>query len=234
MGNEVRMFLNNFIFNYIKNSKYQCCKLVNKNDQNRELSIRKEQLDNTKNKTTEACPLDYPPEVMLKNEIIKIYQNNDNNNEHNKKNNGMFLFNDDGDKTLIDSVKLKNVFSKSKKLILEIMANSSTEDKYSCIEINPYGYTNSKRGKKDGIAYFGSSLDPDNDTNEEIDVFLNNNIYDNNYFECDEGNFGKHFMIKFNPEDLNYYIQDFGKGFGTFIKIQGWTVITNNILVNIG
>ena len=41
-------------------------------------------------------------------------------------------------------------------------------------------------------------------------------------------------MIKFNPDDLNYYIKDLGKGFGTFIKILGWTEIKNNFLLNIG
>jgi hypothetical protein len=93
--------------------------------------------------------------MILKNEIIKIYNNNniianDNNNED--KNN--FLF--DNDKTLIDTIKLKKVFGKSQKLILEIMCNNIINDKYHAIEINPYGYVNSKREKKDGITYFGN------------------------------------------------------------------------------
>ena len=41
-------------------------------------------------------------------------------------------------------------------------------------------------------------------------------------------------MIKFNPDDLNYYIKDLGRGFGTFIKIQEWTELKNNLLLNIG
>ena len=41
-------------------------------------------------------------------------------------------------------------------------------------------------------------------------------------------------MIKFNPDDLNYYIKDLGFGFGTFIKIQEWTELKSNLLLNIG
>ena len=171
--------------------------------------------------------LDHSPEIILKNEIIKIYNNNktDNNEENN---NNMFLF--DNDQTLIDSIKLKKVFSESKKLILEIMRNKTETEKYSTIEINPYGYINSKRQKKDGITYFGNCLNPDDEMNTDIDFFINNN---DEYYE-DDGNCGRHFMIKFNPDDLNYYIKDLGKGFGTFIKIQEWTEIKNNYLLNIG
>ena len=167
--------------------------------------------------------------MILKNEIIKIYNNNGINNDNsNNEDNKIFLF--DNDQTLIDSIKLKKVFAKSKKLILEIMCNNTDEDKYHAIEINPYGYTNSKREKKDGITYFGSCLNQDDDIHGDIDYYLNN--YENNYE--DNGNYGKNFMIKFNPEDLNYYIKDLGKGFGTFIKIQEWTEIKNNFLINIG
>ncbi len=167
--------------------------------------------------------------MILKNEISKIYNNNNIKNDNsNNEDNKIFLF--DNDQTLIDSIKLKKVFAKSKKLILEIMCNNTDEDKYHAIEINPYGYTNSKREKKDGITYFGSCLNQDDDIHGDIDYYLNN--YENNYE--DNGNYGKNFMIKFNPEDLNYYIKDLGKGFGTFIKIQEWTEIKNNFLINIG
>ena len=83
---------------------------------------------------------------MLKKEIIKIYSNNNNNNEENN------TFMIDNDQTLIDTIKLKKVFAKSQKLILEIMTNNVSE-KFKTLEINPYGYINNKKSIKDGITY---------------------------------------------------------------------------------
>ena len=162
---------------------------------------------------------------MLKNEIIRLYSNNISNN--NIEENNTFLM--DNEQTLLDSIKLKKVFSKSKKLILEIMTNNIS-GKYNKIEINPYGYINSKRGKKDGITYFGTKPEKGDDIGGGIDFEIKN--WDNKYY--DEGVYGRHFMIKFNTDDLNYYIRDLCKGTGAFIKIQEWTEIKNNLLLNIG
>ena len=164
---------------------------------------------------------DYSSQMMLKKEIIKIYNNNENTNIE-KEN----TFLNDNEQTSVDMVKLNSVFSQSKKLILEIMSSDETE-KFITIEINPYGYVNSKRIKKDGITYFGY------DTGEgqyQVDFILKSN---DNYYYDDAFN-GRHFMIKFNPNDLNYYLKDLGRGFGTFIKIQEWTELVNNLLLNIG
>ena len=46
--------------------------------------------------------------------------------------------------------------------------------------------------------------------------------------------YGKHFQIRFDCDDSNYYIKDLGHGFGTFIKITNWTEIKNKFLINIG
>ncbi len=154
--------------------------------------------------------------MMLKKEIIKIYKDENNNNEDT-----LFLF--DTDQISVDLEKIKKVYSSSKKLILEIISNDS--EKFVSIELDPYGYINSKREKKDGITYFGYQ-----DGDSLVDYQLKNG---DSYFNEDIFN-GRHFMIKFNPDDLNYYIKDLGKGFGTFIKIQEWTEIKNNLLLNIG
>ena len=135
----------------------------------------------------------------------------------------------DNDQTFIDTIKLKNVFSKSKKLILEMMKNDQSSDKYTIIEINLFGYINSKRKIKDGITYFGTYLGEGDDIGNNIDVDIQNN--ENN---DDDSLYGRHFVIKFNPDNLNYYIKDLGRGTGTFIKIQEWTEIKNNFLLNIG
>ena len=155
--------------------------------------------------------------MMLKKEIIKIYKDENNNNNEDT----LFLF--DTDQISVDIEKIKKVYSSSKKLILEIITNDS--EKFVSIELDPYGYINSKREKKDGITYFGYQ-----DGDSLVDYQLKNG---DSYFNEDIFN-GRHFMIKFNPDDLNYYIKDLGKGFGTFIKIQEWTEIKNNLLLNIG
>jgi hypothetical protein len=164
---------------------------------------------------------DYSSQMMLKKEIIKIYNNNENTNI--EKENTFII---DNDQLSVDMVKLKSVFSQAKKLILEIMSSDETE-KFITIEINPLGYVNSKRIKKDGVTYFGY------DTGEgqyQVDFILKSN---DNYYYDDAFN-GRHFMIKFNPNDLKYYLKDLGRGFGTFIKIQEWTELVNNLLLNIG
>ena len=162
--------------------------------------------------------------MMLKKEIIKIYNNdNDNNNEEY---NNTFLI--ENEQIPIDLNKIKKVYSQSKKLMLEIMS-FDTAEKFINIEIDPFGYVNSKREKKDGITYFGYEVQK-GVGNFEVDYVLKNN---DSYYYDDAFN-GRHFMIKFNPDDLNYYIKDLGRGFGTFIKIQEWTELKNNLLLNIG
>jgi hypothetical protein len=157
--------------------------------------------------------------MMLKKEIIKMYNSNENNN--NIEENGFLM---DTYPNPIDIEKIKKVYPSSKKLILEIMSNK-TSDNFISIEIDPYGYIDSKREKKDGITYFGYQ-----NGDFDVDYQLKNS---DNYFSEDNFN-GRHFMIKFNPDDLNYYIKDLGFGFGTFIKIQEWTELKSNLLLNIG
>jgi len=157
--------------------------------------------------------------MMLKKEIIKMYNDKENNNNIEE---NTFLM--ETYPIQIDIEKIKKVYPSSKKLILEIMLNK-TSDNFISIEIDPYGYIDSKREKKDGITYFGYQ-----NGDWGVDYQFQNS---DNYLYEDTFN-GKHFMIQFNPDDLNYYIKDLGRGFGTFIKIQEWTELKNNLLLNIG
>ena len=119
---------------------------------------------------------------------------------------------------------------KSKILKIEIIS-SSIEPKGNCLIINPLGLTESKREEKDGITYFGYE---DNNKNKNKNKTSIDYIIEPKGDKCDERFFGKHFQIKFNYLDLNYYIKDLGFGFGTFIKIQEWTELKSNLLLNIG
>ena len=84
--------------------------------------------------------------MMIKKEIIKFVNNNENNNISEN----TFLM--DTEKISVDAEKIKKVYYSAKKLELEIMANDVSE-KFIKIEIDPYGYTESKRGKKDSKIY---------------------------------------------------------------------------------
>ena len=103
--------------------------------------------------------------------------------------------------------------------------NIYSDEKNILIEINPFGCTTSKRKEKDGLTFFGFDNNED-----EIDVPITPIDISN----IDEKYYGKHFQIKFNPYNLNYYLKDLGHGFGTFIKIHDWVEINNNFLLNIG
>ena len=133
--------------------------------------------------------------------------------------------------SIIDIDKIKEVYSKSKMLIIEVVSNNNNNNNESImkkinIEIDPLGYSNSKR-KKDGLTYFGYAKKEEENGLDIILQPVDNEILDDKYF-------GRHFQIKFNPDDLNYYLKDLGHGFGTFIKILDWIEIKNNNLINIG
>ena len=214
MGTDVRknIFIR-FFFN-------QCCKSSSyKLEPNGEIKSLEKNNPKSQKLETETCVNNYSSNIILKKEIIKMYNNNENNNTIEE---NTFLI--DTDIIPIDIEKIKKVYPSSKKLILEIMSNN-TSDKFVSIEIDPYGYVDSKREKKDGITYFGYQ-----NGDSGVDYQFKNS---DNYLYEDAFN-GKHFMIKFNPDDLNYYIKDLGRGFGTFIKIQEWTELKNNLLLNIG
>ena len=133
----------------------------------------------------------------------------------------------DNEQILVDINKIKKVYSQSKQLSLDIFPSDNPEN-YIKLEIDPFGYKKSKRQKKDGITYFG--YDVKQGVDNYIDFIMKNN---DNYCYNDAFN-GRHFMIRFNPDNGNYYIKDLGKGFGTFIKIQNWTELKSNLLLNIG
>ena len=129
-----------------------------------------------------------------------------------------------------DIERIKDVMDKSKILKIEIIS-SSIEPKGNSLIINPLGLIDSKREEKDGITYFGYE---DNNKNKNKNKTSIDYIIEPKGDKCDERFFGKHFQIKFNYLDLNYYIKDLGHGFGTFIKIINWIEIKNNFLLNIG
>ena len=128
--------------------------------------------------------------------------------------------------------QLKEIDIESHKLQLEII-NSLTFDKGTKIIINPLGLeSDSLRNVKDGFTFFGyypkeelENLNP----NQQIDFLVKTK--DQNF---EQRIIGRHFSIRFNLEDLSYYIKDLGNGYGTFMKITQEIQIKDNYLINIG
>lgn len=120
------------------------------------------------------------------------------------------------------------------KLYLEIIS-SKVYPKGLILKINTAGLEDSRRKKKDGITYFGFI---DENENDNIEMAQQNNYID--YImepkdkDYDEKYIGRHFKIEYNSNTNKYYLQDLGKGFGTFIKVVNELKLEDNYLVNLG
>jgi len=77
--------------------------------------------------------------------------------------------------------------------------------------INALGLEISKRTDKDGIIYFGC---------EEIYSSNNNQINDFSSPNDKSGLGKRHFLIKYNVDDKEYYLKDANDGSGTFVRID--------------
>ena len=119
----------------------------------------------------------------------------------------------------------KPLSSPSSTLCLYIV-NSNKEQKGTFLLLTPCGAENGLRGVQDGTTYFGFEEKP-GDHGIDYVIKPKEDNYDSRFV-------GKHFQIKFNTNDMKYYLKDLGHGFGTFIKVISWTKIMNNMLINIG
>ena len=130
---------------------------------------------------------------------------------------------------------LQKLANKADKLEIEIINSLSTNSSLT-IEINTLGMVQgSKRKAKDGITYFGlideenSYIDTNN--NQDVDFVINTNEIIN---EENNNLLGRHFRIRFDVNNMKYYIKDLGRGFGTFKKIINKAKIKDSYLLNIG
>ena len=158
--------------------------------------------------------------MIEQNELI----NNSFLRTHNES--GMIMNNENN--IIIDKIKINEALNKPKFLILDVI--SSNNEKISNIQIDSFGCIFSQRKFKDGITYFGYNKNISNDDeNDELDVFIKpTEDVQNEQF------YGRHFQIKFNTDDLNYYLKDLGKGLGAFVKIEEWMEIKNDSIINVG
>lgn len=114
----------------------------------------------------------------------------------------------------------KNDLSTLKTLTLEIMESPSIKAG-TIITINSEGLIGSKRGVKDGCAYFGTYT---GDDQYQINDYT---------FSMEEQGFGKrHFMIEYDSTKNAYFLKDLGDGTGTFIKIINKALLNMNMIVS--
>ena len=132
---------------------------------------------------------------------------------------------------------LKKIVDKADLLKIEII-NSLTLQRNIKIEINALGMiSNSKRKAFDGNTFFGyfendneNNFNNDNINEKGIDFFVKprENGDENQNFE------GRYFRIRFDINNMKYYIKDLGCGYGTFKKIVKETKLKDSYLINIG
>ena len=156
--------------------------------------------------------------------VNKTLNHNLNNNDNliiiNEKNNKKFE-------------KKKNLYENN--LILEILTSWNLPEGYKLTIRNKNGLENSllKRSLKEkeekNIVYFGFQREEDLNSNPNIDYLLypKEDFYDNKFI-------GKHFQIRYDTGNKQYYIKDLGFGFGTFIKLEEDIKLKDNFLINIG
>ena len=121
--------------------------------------------------------------------------------------------------------EMSKVENKAPKLKIELI-NSVLLQKGIVINIDAFGMIDSKRISRDGFTYFGFV---ENNEPPEIDILVKPK--DDNYEPRYKG---RHFHIRFEPTDLNYYIQDLGCGFGTFMKLTDEIIIKTTTLSILG
>ena len=131
-------------------------------------------------------------------------------------------------------------FTEPQKILELIVENSVTIQKGESIIINPNGLLNSKkkRRKINNEVLFGyfSDLSQIDEIDYELppNPILQSTGLENNSFRYNEKNEGVYFCIYYKFNCQNYFIKDYEKGYGTFIKIENEYKIKDNSLFNIG
>ena len=189
---------------------------------------------------------------MNKENYLKYEQSKSNTNEATLSNTNLFgqttsIVNktlnhnlNDNDNLIIINEKNNKKLEKSKNLyennlILEILTSWNLPEGYKLIIRNKKGLENSlikrtlKEKEEKNIVYFGFQREDELNSNPNIDYLLypKEDFYDNKFI-------GKHFQIRYDTGNKQYYIKDLGFGFGTFIKLEEDIKLKDNFLINIG
>ena len=85
----------------------------------------------------------------------------------------------------------------------------------------------SHRNKNDGASYFGSKKTLSGKV-------VNDFVIKSRDRESDNRHKGRHFRIKYSPENGDYWVKDFGIGPGVYVRLDWIYQIQNNSLFHIG
>ena len=123
---------------------------------------------------------------------------------------------------IIPTEKKLSLTEKKKLLKLDVISNGEIPLGTQYF-IDYQGYGKSKRVNKDGLVYFGckSTADIQNDIDIGFGADGNRDAERN-------------FVICYKNETESYWIQDLGRGFGAFLKLDFALVLKNDMLINIG
>ena len=98
------------------------------------------------------------------------------------------------------------------------VVNSGPIQKDTRFFITHQGLEGSKRQTKDGKVYFGCKR-------KEKQVVVNDVVIPVQDKELQEHHRGRHFAITYEIEKNTYVIQDLGKGFGVYTRLEGPIVL---------
>lgn len=111
--------------------------------------------------------------------------------------------------------------AQSPKLILEVIESSSFSAG-KIIAITALGIEGSTRGKNDGKVYLGTG-------SQEAGKAINDLV-----LPQEEGLGRRHFMFRYNPSMLSYFIKDLGDGSGTFVRVKAPLILKQGYIVSFG
>ena len=117
----------------------------------------------------------------------------------------------------------KDEIFKADLLSLEVVEGISFE-RGQVYTINACGLLNSKRNRNDGCVLVGSQS-----TNENGEL-LNDVVIEGE--ECGIG--PRHFIIKYNMDNKQYYLRDLGDGNGTFVRLDTPLLLKHGYIVSFG
>ena len=107
-------------------------------------------------------------------------------------------------------IKLLESLTSSKSLHITVL-NTGFFPKGTTFLIRPQGYEDSLRSPKDGCTYFGCISD-----SEPSDIYISPEEA-----ILEDSQRGRNFIIYYKIEKDSYWIRDLGRGYGSFIKIEG-------------
>lgn len=124
----------------------------------------------------------------------------------------------------VASIISKEEIDSSPQLVIEVI-ESPIIQKGTQYVINAGGYINSTRNAQDGIVYMGTGKQNEATEKFPIDIVV----------PAEEIGMGSiHLLIEYKRDKRGYFIKDYGKGTGTFVKIEQPLLLQQGYIISYG